>query len=68
MMQKGLIHNFCISNSGIIKIREPSGLTPFSLTHENDLTLLLIFDHRLNFRILLSFSHSFSWVIFFKTL
>ena len=37
MMQEGLIRNFWISNGGIIKIRESAGLTPFSVSHENDL-------------------------------
>ena len=37
MMQEGLIHNFRISNGGIIKIIESAGLTPFSVSHENDL-------------------------------
>ena len=39
MMQEGLIHNFWISNGGIIKIRESASLTPFSMSHENDLIL-----------------------------
>ena len=36
MIQKDLIHNFWISNGGIIKIRESTGLTPFSVPHENE--------------------------------
>ena len=39
MMQQGVIHNFWISNGGIIKIRESAALTPFSVSHENDLIL-----------------------------
>ena len=44
MMHEGLIHNFWISNSGIIKIRESGSLTPISVIHENNLIFgILIF-------------------------
>ena len=36
MIQEDLIHNFWISNGGIIKIRESTGLTPFSVPIENE--------------------------------
>ena len=39
MMQEDLFHNFWESNGGIVKIRESFSLTPFSVTHENDLIL-----------------------------
>ena len=39
MIQESLIHNFWISNGGIIKIRESAGLTPFSVSHENYIIL-----------------------------
>ena len=39
MMLEGLFDNFWISNGAIIKIRKSAGLTPFSITHENDLIL-----------------------------
>ena len=39
MMQEGLIHKFWISKGGIIKIREFADLTPFPVSHKNDLNL-----------------------------
>ena len=69
MMQEDLIHNFWISNGGIIKIRENAGLTPLFLYHmKMNLFWNIDFYYEFNFGILLVFFFlSFSWVILFKT-
>ena len=56
MMQEDLIHNFWISNGGIIKIRESAGLTPFFLCHmKMNLFWNIDFYYEFNFGILLVF-------------
>ena len=53
MMQEGLIHNFAISNGGIIKIRESASLAQFPVIHENALFWNIDFYYKFNFRIFL---------------
>ena len=43
MIHEGLIHNFWISNGGIIKIRESASLAPLSVSRENDFILKYCF-------------------------
>ena len=64
-MQEGLIHNFAISNGGIIKIRESASLAQFPVIHENALFWNIDFYYKFNFRIfLIIFSFNFHGLFF----